>query len=136
MSYEAAFDHKLREPKLAPLTEVADVSIIVCSVDPHLARSRHMNRSLADRTRERFHGDRPVHVTNLISNYVPPKLDQPTLTVDTMDGHSPGLDEIVAFALQAPSNEPVRWALRSAPLTSNDKHHARMTGDVDDPELR
>ncbi len=102
---EAAWGHKLWEPTLVPLAEVADVSIIVCSIDPQLARSRHTDRRLADPARERFHGDRPAHVTNLVSNYVPPKLDLPTATVDTTDGYSPGLDEIAAFALQARPDE-------------------------------
>ena len=106
---EAAFNHKLWEPKLVPLTEVADVSIIVCSVDRQLARSRHMDRRLEDPTRERFHGDRLVRVTKegrgLISDYAPPKLNLPTLSVDTTDGYIPGLDQVVAFALQARPDE-------------------------------
>jgi len=103
---EAAFQHKLWAPKLTHLVDVSRVSIVVCTVDPNLARSRWVERSLADSTRERFHGDNPVHATRgggelSIENYDPPQMDLPTLTVDTTDGYHPALKQIASFVMQS-----------------------------------
>jgi predicted kinase len=89
---EAAFQHKLWAPKLEPLREIARVRIVVCTVDPALARSRHVERGLADPARERFHHDRAMHADREgrelpIGEYDPPRIDVPTLTVDTSDGY-------------------------------------------------
>src|SRR3954467_5622586 len=54
---EAAFQHKLWAPKLAPLCEIARARIIVCLVTPELARSRRLQRSQDDPDRLRFHPD-------------------------------------------------------------------------------
>jgi predicted kinase len=104
---EAAFQHKVWAPKLTHLAEIARVSIIVCTIDPKLARSRFIERDLADPARERFHGDNAVHATKdgielLIGDYDPPRMDLPTLTVDTTDGYKPTLNQIVSFAMQSP----------------------------------
>lgn len=83
------------------------MSIVVCTLDPLLARSRFMERCLADPTRERFHGDRAAvpaaheETGLLVANYDPPRLSVPTLSVDTTDGYRPGRDEIVSFVMQA-----------------------------------
>lgn len=103
---EAAFQHKLWQPKLQELAVLAEISIVVCSVDPLLARSRVIERGLADPIRNRFHGDKVARVTKVeqdspVSGYHPPDMDLPTITVDTTNGYNPGLDEIVAFALTA-----------------------------------
>src|ERR1041385_7917637 len=50
---EAAFQHAAWFPKLTHLAGVASVSIVVCTIDPTLARSRWVERLLADSTRER-----------------------------------------------------------------------------------
>lgn len=101
---EAAFQHKLWVPKLEPLLNRASVRIVVCSVDPQLARARFIQRGLADTNRERFHGDFAVHAAKdgvqlPITNYDPPHLPVPTLEVDTTDGYQPELDVIVSFAM-------------------------------------
>lgn len=100
---EAAFQHKLWGPRLEPLRALAEMRIVVCATDPALARSRHIERGLADPERERFHGDRPVQAAREgyeipIGEYDPPKLDVPTLVVDTTDGYRPGFERIVSFA--------------------------------------
>jgi predicted kinase len=102
---EAAFQHKLWAPKLTHLAEVARLSIVVCTVDPNLARSRFIERSLADPARERFHGDNAAHAAKegielLITQYQPPEMDLPILTVDTTDGYNPMLDQIASFAMR------------------------------------
>ena len=82
----------------------ARVSIVVCTVDRDLARSRFIERGLADPARERFHGDNAAHAAKdgvelRVMQYEPPKMDLPTLTVDTTDGYNPTLDQIVSFAM-------------------------------------
>jgi predicted kinase len=101
---EAAFQHKVWAPKLTNLAEAARVSIIVCTVDPNLARSRFIERGSADPARERFHGDSAVHaakdgIERLVMQYQPPEMDLPILTVDTTNGYHPTLDQITAFAM-------------------------------------
>jgi predicted kinase len=93
---EAAFQHKLWAPKLAPLQDLAQVRIVVCSVDPELALARRTERTLADPDRGRFHHDWSLRG---VGEYDPPHLEVPTLPVDTSDGYHPGLDAIVSFAL-------------------------------------
>lgn len=101
---EAAFQHLLWQPKLEELAKHADIAIVVCSVDPHLARSRFIQRGLADSTRERFHGDKAVQDLPM-EKYNPPELDLPTMTVDTTDGYNPSLDSLVEFALRLKTAE-------------------------------
>ena len=100
---EAAFQHRIWAPRLEPLFALARPRLIVCGVDPELARSRHIERALADPQRERFHPDplltaaregRPLPT----ATYDPPKLDVPTLVVDTTSDYVPPLAEIISFA--------------------------------------
>jgi predicted kinase len=100
---EAAFQHKLWAPKVETLRELAEVRVVVCSLDPRLARARHIERGLEDPQRELFHWDRVVTaaregVVLPIGEYEPPKLDVPWLVVDTTDKYRPPFDDIVSFA--------------------------------------
>jgi len=100
---EAAFQHKRWAPKLEPLRKIARTRILICTVDPQLARSRHVQRGLADADRERFHPDAVMRAAREgreipLEAYDPPRLDVPTLTVDTSDGYRPSLDTVVSFA--------------------------------------
>jgi predicted kinase len=103
---EAAFQHAVWAPRLQPLSGIARVRIVLCDVDPELARSRHIERGLADPARERFHDDRGVGIARAggdwralpIGGWDPPHLDVPTLAVDTSDGYRPHFEAIVAFA--------------------------------------
>lgn len=82
---EAAFqDHLWR-----PLLEVGDVRVIRCVVPPEVAAARIAAR-----------GDRPAHPGRPVgpSEWVPIAADVPTLVVDSVDGWSPELAEVVAFA--------------------------------------
>lgn len=99
---EAAFQHKLWEPRLNELAVHAHIIIVVCSVAAETARSRCIERGLADPTRELFHGDPVVRAAKEglelpLTDYAPPVLEFPTLTVDTTNGYSPTVDEIVRF---------------------------------------
>ena len=94
---EAAFQHKVWAPKLDPLREIARVRIIVCFVDPELARSRRVRRSADDPDRLRFHPDPMASV----HEYDPPHFDVPTLIVDCSSDYVPSFEEIIAFARNA-----------------------------------
>jgi predicted kinase len=101
---EAAFQHALWAPKLEELREGAQIRVVVCALDGRLARARHVQRGLADPQRERFHDDRPVRAAREgielpVGEYEPPKLDVPTLVVDTTDQYRPAFDAIVAFVI-------------------------------------
>lgn len=102
---EAAFQHKLWAPKLEPLQDLTRMSVVICTVDPSIARARFLERGLADPTRERFHGDRAVPAAKEgiplpAGDYDPPRVSTPTLCVDTTDGYHPNMEEIVSFVMQ------------------------------------
>ena len=103
---EAAFQHKVWAPRLEPLLNISMLRIILCDIDPHLARTRHVERGLADPAREQFHHDYAVGIARSggdwrslpIAMYEAPQMDVPMLTVDTSNGYKPTFEEIVAFA--------------------------------------
>jgi predicted kinase len=101
---EAAFQHQLWAAKLEALRQIARPRIVVCVIDPNVARSRSLERGLADQERQRFHHDRAVEAAREgvelpTGDYEPPRLDVPTLRVDTSDAYQPVLAEIVSFVL-------------------------------------
>jgi predicted kinase len=91
---EAAFQHRLWAPKLQPLQEIAQIRLIVCSIDPVLARTRFIQRTMSDPERESYHAGGVLQLDNA---YEPPRLAVPMLTVDTSDGYKPGLERIKEF---------------------------------------
>jgi predicted kinase len=100
---EAAFQHAVWSPRLGPLLSLAPTRIIMCRVDAELAWQRHVARGLADPQRERFHPDPAMQAAREgsplpLAPFDPPRLEVPTLVVDTMDGYRPELERIVAFA--------------------------------------
>lgn len=100
---EAAFQHKLWAPKLEPLREIAQVRIVLCTVDPELARVRQIERDQADPIRAWFHHNKLVHAVKddgdlPLTHYDPPHLGVPTLTVNTSNGYVPDFETIVSFA--------------------------------------
>ena len=92
---EAAFQHRVWAPRLEPLRALARVRIVVCEVAPELARARKEARGLEDPARARFH---PEGLDRATGSYEPPRLDVPTLRVDTSDAYRPAFDTIVEFA--------------------------------------
>lgn len=98
---EAAFQHKLWIPKLELLKNIAEIKIIYCRIDSKLARLRFIQRGLSDPQRVFFHGEKAVQAVKEgilpISNYNPPVMNVPTLTVNTSDGYEPKIAEIVSF---------------------------------------
>jgi predicted kinase len=102
---EAAFQHHVWQPKLEPLQAIAQIRIVICSIDPAIARTRVIQRGQLDPERERYHGDWAVRAANEgqelpITTYDPPHLSVPTLLVDTSEGYHPQLETIVAFTMQ------------------------------------
>jgi predicted kinase len=94
---EAAFQHKVWQPQLVPLLALARVRVIICQVPGELALQRRRDRLQSDPDRERFHPDAGAAAPP--SMYDPPRLDVPTLEVDTSADFQPGFDEILAFAI-------------------------------------
>src|SRR5690349_2486737 len=89
---EAAFQDRVWAPRLAPLMSIARVRLVLCEVDPELARARRVARGLDDPARARFHPE------GRAGDYDPPRLEVPTLRVDTSDGYRPDFAAIVEFA--------------------------------------
>ena len=98
---EAAFQHKVWAPRMEPLLVVARVRIVLCDLDPERALARRIARGLADPARARFHPNEAARnrTAGGTVSYDPPRLDVPTLQVDTSDGYQPAFETIVEFAL-------------------------------------
>jgi len=95
---EAAFQHKLWAPKLTALRELAQIRIVLCNVEPEVARTRHVDRGLTDAARERFHNDR-AYQEQPAPAYDPPHIvGVQILEVDTTSGYRPPFTAIVSFA--------------------------------------
>jgi dephospho-CoA kinase len=98
---EAAFQHKVWEPRMPKFVELASVWIVVCSADSAIAARRHLQRGLENPRREFFHGDnRVAHYRNtgeILSpeSYAAPKFNVPTIQVSTDREYVPSVDEIV-----------------------------------------
>ncbi|MBC8064952.1 MAG: ATP-binding protein [Chlorobia bacterium] len=89
---EAAFQHKVWAPRLEPLREQADIRLVICEVPAELAFDRRVERESLDPRRLAYHPHLPAG-----EEYIPPKLDVPTLIVDTSAGYHPSLEKIVEF---------------------------------------
>ena len=98
---EAAFQHKVWEPRMPEILELASPLIVLCSVDDAVAARRHLRRGLENPNREFYHGDRRVadyRKTGEVSppaSYTAPQFDVPTIHVSTDGEYVPRIDEIV-----------------------------------------
>lgn len=102
---EAAFQHKLWQPKLLGFLNKADIKIIICTTAPQLAKTRFADRLLNEPGRKTFHGEKPIISPNdktalLIEQYENISMEVPTLQVDTTNNYDPGIDVIVNFIKQ------------------------------------
>jgi hypothetical protein len=109
---EAAFQHDHWEPKLEPIKQFAHIRVVLCTIDPQLARARYIARGLADPDRELFHADRPVRAAREgrelpIGIYNPPHFGVPILHVDTTDSYQPAFESILSFAIARNNNDSV-----------------------------
>ena len=93
---EAAFQHRLWAPRLTPLLRIARVRIVLCEIDPELARARWISRRAEDPNRARLHNEE-AGKERLRESYDPPRLDVPLLRVDTANGYIPAFETIVEF---------------------------------------
>jgi len=98
---EAAFQHKLWQPGLVPLMDLADIRMVICEIPPELAMQRFIHRMYEDANREKYHGDGDELARaadeSLVISYHAPDMPVPTLRVDTTENYRPGLEEIVNF---------------------------------------
>ena len=101
---EAAFQHRVWQPRIDTLTASARVCFVICSVDSDIAARRHLHRGLNDPKREFYHGDKRVAVyreqgiLESPGDYESPAFDLPTIEVSTLDGYSPALNMVRDFA--------------------------------------
>lgn len=93
---EAAFGHDLWVRGLGPVLGHADLRVLRCTLDPHLARERSARRLAAAPAARAAHPDR-AHL-KAAPTFLPLTLDAPTLDVDPTDGYTPGLPAITTFA--------------------------------------
>ena len=98
---EAAFQHKVWEPRMPKLLELAAPLIVLCSTDDAVAARRHLQRGLENPGREFYHGDKRVALyretgeVSPPSSYAEPTFDVPTIRVSTDGEYIPCIDEIV-----------------------------------------
>ncbi|MDQ3750806.1 MAG: ATP-binding protein [Acidobacteriota bacterium] len=98
---EAAFQHKVWEPRMPKIFELASPLIVLCSVDDVIAARRHLQRGLENPNREFYHGDnRVVHYRKTgeflhPASYKAPKFNVPTIQVSTDGEYVPCIDKIV-----------------------------------------
>ena len=102
---EAAFQDKVRRPRLEPLTGLAQFRIVHCTVDAAVAFERSRNR-LRDTPTRRAHADPrdPAEHAATHRAFDRVSVDAPHLEVDTTNGYRPALKEIVAF-VNAPGRQ-------------------------------
>jgi predicted kinase len=99
---EAAFQHKLWEPKLTPLIDKCYLKIVVCNTGLENTVQRFIDRLSVDISRDYYHGDRQLQqgydqLTDSLLKYMPPTLDVPTIQVDTANQYEPRIEEILSF---------------------------------------
>ena len=98
---EAAFQHRVWEPRMPKILELSTPFIVVCSVDRMVAATRHLQRGLNDPNREFYHGDKRVEIYRETGEMLPPgdytapAFNVPTIHVSTEGQYSPSIDDIV-----------------------------------------
>ena len=98
---EAAFQHRVWEPRMPEIVELASPIIVLCSVDDAVAARRHLQRGLENPKREFYHGDRRVthyrETGEILSpeSYAAPQFNVPTIEVSTDGEYVPSIDDIV-----------------------------------------
>lgn len=91
---EAAFQHRLWSQGLEPLLGLAEIRILRCSSADQTLLRRRQRRMDSDAARA-AHAD--SEVLTIRHDWVPIRIDRPTLDVDTTEGYRPVLTEITAF---------------------------------------
>jgi predicted kinase len=97
---EAAFQHRVWEPRMPKILELATPVIVFCAADGVVAARRHLQRGLENPNREFYHGDKRVahyRETGVFlppDGYTAPNFNVPTIQVATEEGYTPGIDEV------------------------------------------
>ena len=99
---EAAFQDARWRPELEPLSELAQLRIIRCIVDPAVSFERAARRAAESHGRVKAHGDSTLGKgiadwEQVFGSFEHISIPASSLDVDTADGYNPALDEIIAF---------------------------------------
>lgn len=100
---EAAFQHRVWEPRLPPILAAADVKMVLATAQIAVAARRAIERGVANPDREFYHGDhRVAHFRKTGEDLPPaayesPNFEVPTIEVATDKGYDPPVDEIVRW---------------------------------------
>ncbi len=93
---EAAFQHHVWSPQLESLSAIADIRLVLCATPPALAFRRMQERYQSELWRQDYHplpgGHQGAHEI-----YDPPRIEEPSLTVDTSEGYRPSFESILEF---------------------------------------
>ncbi len=98
---EAAFQHKVWEPRMPQILKLSYAWFIVCFTNSEVATRRHLQRGLDNPDREFYHGDKRVshyrETGEILSpeSYTAPEFNVPTIDVSTDGEYLPSLNEIV-----------------------------------------
>jgi predicted kinase len=98
---EAAFQHRVWEPRMPKILELSSPLIVICSADAEVAARRHLERGLENPSREFYHGDKRVahyrETGEMLppASYAEPDFEVPTIRVSTDGEYVPGVEEIV-----------------------------------------
>jgi predicted kinase len=95
---EAAFQDHVWTPNLAPLTALAEVRVVQCRTDSATARGRVAEHA----SMRHAHADGALlaalqHDDGYFTSFRRLAMDIPTIDVDTTDGYTPTIEEVVAF---------------------------------------
>ena len=102
---EAAFQHPVWGHFLAPLSDKAEIILLVCRVDGQTALDRFLERGMNDEKRGYFHGDKGVQmlkagVQPTVGAYNEPQLSCRTIYVDTTDGYVPTMESLYTMIFE------------------------------------
>lgn len=102
---EAAFQHKIWAPMLAPFLDKANVTLLICTIGDEAAFGRFVRRGLDNPLREYFHGDRGVDMARRGMEVKPgpydePRIDVPTYHIDTTAEYNPSIQDLAGKILR------------------------------------
>lgn len=98
---EAAFQDQLWRQGLEPLAELAQLRIVQCNVEPDAAYERYVRRNAVEAHARRAHaviiGTELADWRRAYSSFDRISIPAPSIDVDTTDGYTPDVAEIVDF---------------------------------------